>query len=140
MMYYLCQLFDGTEVDGMYFEKSEGFEDLPISSKQPKFNDWKKRWLNIYNVDSMIDEYIRLTNIAFKSSCSTPPVFLFDEVQTICYTTDEKSSHNEKIHTGLSLVLTALGSKRPICICTGTNDGNLRSLTEPRYLRKKITI
>ena len=67
MVYFLCRLFDGTQVDGINFEE-EPFERISsYSGKQPKFNDWLRLARN-YGVHKIILEYIRLINIAFGSS------------------------------------------------------------------------
>ena len=89
MVYFLCLLFDGTRVDGINFEKISDLKSVAIFvGKQNKFNDWKMNSLRKYPND-MMDEYIRLTNIAFSVDPAsymykTPPVFLFDEVQSLC--------------------------------------------------------
>jgi hypothetical protein len=138
MVYFLCLLFDGTRVDGINFEKISGLKSVTtFVGKQKKFNDWKMDSLRKYP-DGMMDEYIRLTNIAFSVDPTsymykTPPVFLFDEVQSLSETTDVKSKLGKvpQFHTLLSLLLTALSTKhRPVCICTGTNNGEILSITE----------
>ena len=73
----------------------------------------------------MIEEYIRLTNIAFKADSSTPLVFLLDEVQHLGKLTDRQStfSSQERYHTQLSLLLTQLAvPQSPVCIATGTDN------------------
>jgi hypothetical protein len=138
MVYFLCLLFDGTRVDGINFEKISGLKSVAtFVGKQKKFNDWKMDSLRKYP-DDMMDEYIRLTNIAFSVDPAshmykTPPVFLFDEVQSLSKTTDIQSKLGKvpQFHTLLSLLLTALSTKhRPVCICTGTNNGEILSITE----------
>jgi hypothetical protein len=139
MIYYLCLIFNGTQVDGIYFEEIKLFGNVnSFIGRQNQFNLWKKDWIES-SADRMIDEYIRLTNIAFavdeRTECfKTPPVFLLDEIQSICIETNVVSTRNVdgvKMHTWLSLLLTQLAGKhRPICICTGTNNGNIFSITE----------
>ena len=76
------------------------------------------------DVESIIDEYVRLTNIAFRADSKVPPVFLFDEIQSL--TRSIESSFKSKCHTRLSLLLTQLNtSHNPVCICTGTDHGSL---------------
>ena len=139
MIYFLCLLFDGTQVDGINFEAIE-FDLIPVyGGIHPELNVWLKTCLN-YRSDRMMDEYIRLTNIAFSVPSHTnrskaPPVFLLDEIQTICHSTSIRSKRNsdgsDKMHTFLSLLLTQLAGKHnPICICTGTNDGDIIAITE----------
>ena len=87
----------------------------------------------------MMDEYIRLTNMAFSvgpdtDMHNTPPVFLFDEVQKLCVPTDNISIYDSsasRYHTLLTLILINISTKhQPICICTGTNNGEILSITE----------
>ena len=80
MIYFLCRLFDGTEVAGINFQKISQFSDVQtFSANQPLFRRWLSKCLKL-NTDDMIDEYIRPTNIAFKVDCVAPPVFLLDEI------------------------------------------------------------
>ncbi|KAJ3308618.1 hypothetical protein HDV04_001031 [Boothiomyces sp. JEL0838] len=139
MIYFLCLLFNGKQVDGINFEDVVIFSDVKsFVGKQEKFRMWKNKWI-ISSTDRMIGEYIRLTNIAFavdeNSECfRTPPVFLLDEIQTLCRSTNIQSQYTAggvKMHTFLSLLLTELaGIHRPICICTGTNNGEIISITK----------
>ena len=81
----------------------------------------------------MIIEYIRLTNIAFGIVDNTPPVFLPDEIQSLCGPTDLLSTYYSdgtfQNHSQLSLLLAQLaGQIKPVCICTGTNSGNIISI------------
>ena len=131
-------MFHGTQVDGINFETID-FDLIPVyTGRQSAFNRWLKSALN-YRADSMMDEYIRLTNIAFAIPSTvdcfkTPPVFLLDEVQNICTPTTIRSKQNcdsVKMHTLLSFLLTELaGRHRPICICTGTNNGDIIAISE----------
>jgi hypothetical protein len=63
-------------------------------------------------------------------------VFLLDEIQTLCKPTNRKSEkisdgNGPKIHSYLTYLLTQLAGKhRPICICTGTNNGDIVSICE----------
>jgi hypothetical protein len=139
MVYFLCRLFDGKQVDGINFEEIMLFGNVnTFVGRQSKFNNWIKKWI-IASADGMMDEYIRLTNIAFAvdptTECfKTPPVFLLDEVQSLCKPTDiisKVANDCVKKHTLLSLLLTQLATNhRPICICTGTNNGDIISITE----------
>ena len=138
MIYFLCLLFDDKQVDGINFQKINFADVRNHQGKQKKFNDWLYRAWNS-DCDAIIDEYIRLTNFAFavpptSNRSKTPPVFLLDEVQSICKPTNITSaltSDGLKTHTLLSLLLTELAGKhRPICICAGTNNGDIISITE----------
>ena len=147
MVYFLCLLFDGTRVDGINFEYISGLNNVTkFVGKQEKFNDWKSRCM-WKDADGMMDEYIRLTNIAFSVDPTsymykTPPVFLFDEVQSLTETTDVISKFSEKdtrYHTLLSLLFIQLSTKhRPVCICTGTYDGEIKSITDHSCLYPQV--
>ena len=130
MIYFLLRMFQGCEVDGIFFEECEFNSVATFRGKQSRFNDWKDRCLHI-GTDGMIGEYIRLTNIAFGVECSSPPVFLLDEIQELCVDTNEPSKSSTQFHTLLSFLLAQLaGLYKPICLCTGTNDGKLLLITE----------
>jgi len=80
MIFFLCLLFDDKQVDGINFEKIQFADVRNHQGKQKKFNDWLFRAWNS-DCDGIIDEYIRLTNIAFAvpptmKRFKTPPVFL----------------------------------------------------------------
>jgi hypothetical protein len=128
-------MFNGTEVDGIHFEEASFNIIVAYSGGQTKFNQWKQRCLQL-EVDRMIDEYIRLTNFAFGVNYNAPPVFLLDEIQGLCEPTTVKSKFTAECriiyhHTFLSLLLTQLAGKhKPVCICTGTNSGNIINITE----------
>jgi hypothetical protein len=91
----------------------------------------------------MMDEHIRLPNLAFGVNCSSPPVFLHDEIQGLLKQTTVKSNFKDGqvvYHSFLSLLLTQLAGKyKPVCICTETNSGNIINITEkskiiPRFV------
>jgi hypothetical protein len=135
MIYYLCRLFGGTQVDGIHFQKIDSFENLKsFQGKQFKFRKWLADHL-MYNSERVMMEYIRLTNIAFGTTCDAPPVFLLDEIQLLCNSTQVLSSllsnGLSEMHTELSLLLIQLAGKlKPVCICTGTNDGRIMTIVE----------
>ena len=133
MVFFLCRMFDGTEVDGMHFQEAEFSGITTFLGNHGKFIDWKRKCLQL-GVDRMINEYIRLTNIAFHVDCKSPPVFLLDEIQGLCKptTVQSKFQGNQIVyHSYLSLLLTQLAGKhKPVCICTGTNNGNIIQITE----------
>ena len=134
MIFYLCRIFQGTQVDGINFQEIMLFKNLEsFVGKQLKFRLWLVKWLQSSS-EKMMEEYIRLTNIAFGTANDAPPVFLLDEVQFLRNTTDIISGFGEvkpNMHTRLSLLLTQLAGKlKPVCICTGTNSGNIISITE----------
>jgi hypothetical protein len=143
MIYFLCRMFDGTQVDGIYFKKISQFATVTtIIGSQRRFEMWLKNSLKL-NADDMMDEYIRLTNLAFGVSCMSPPVFLLDEIQVLLRPTTVSSTFkNDQVvyHSFLSLLLTQLAGKhKPVCICTGTNSGNIIFITEksrmvPRFV------
>ncbi|KAJ3324660.1 hypothetical protein HDV06_006553, partial [Boothiomyces sp. JEL0866] len=142
MIYFLCRMFDGTQVDGIHFEETEFSNVISFIGRQDRFNSWKKGCLQ-FGADRMMDEYIRLTNLAFGVNCSSPPVFLLDEIQGLLEPTTVKSMFkNDQVvyHSFLSFLLTQLAGKhKPVCICTGTNSGNIINITEkskiiPQYL------
>ena len=145
MIYFLCLMFHGCQVDGIRFEIIRQFSDVSIwIGRQEKFKNWliESRRLK---ADHMMDEYIRLTNIAFGVECTAPPVFLLDEIQGLCYPTTVRSRFKENrdvYHTFLSLLITQLaGNHKPVCICTVTNNGKLLKITErSRFVPKFISL
>jgi hypothetical protein len=144
MVYFLCRMFDGCQVDGIYFQFVEFNDIILFRGKQKKFDSWKSDILK-YGADRMMEEYIRLTNIAFGVKCTAPPVFLLDEVQGLCKPTNVQSLLKENqvvYHSFLSLLLTQLaGNYKPVCICTGTNNGNIVEITEKsRLIPFKISL
>ena len=133
MIYFLCQMFHGFQVDGICFQFVE-FNDInSFRGRQSKFSNWKSDMLN-YGADRMMEEYMRLTNIAFGVECRAPPVFLLDEIQGLCIPTTVRSKFETNTiiyHSFLSLLLTQLAGKhKPVCICTGTSNGGLIKITE----------
>jgi hypothetical protein len=136
MIYFLCRMFDGTQVGGIHFEKISRFGDVGLyTGRQRAFRVWCKMCL-LFSADDMMDEYIRLTNIAFGVECDAPPVFLLDEIQSLCKPTSIQSKlRNDDngivCHSFLSLLLTQLaGRYNPVCICTGTNSGGIFTITD----------
>ncbi|KAI8901443.1 hypothetical protein BC833DRAFT_562459 [Globomyces pollinis-pini] len=133
MVYFLCRMFDGTQVDGIHFEKISQFASVTdINGRQNKFTRWLRKSIML-NADDMMDEYIRLTNLAFKVNCSSPPVFLLDEIQGLLKPTTVQSMYKDDQvvnHSFLSLLLTQLAVKyKPVCIC-GTNSGNIINIAD----------
>ena len=142
MIYFLCRMFDGTQVDAIHFEKTEFSNVISFIGRHGKFNSWKNGCLQ-FGADRMMDEYIRLTDLAFGVNCSSPPVFLLDEIQGLLKPTTVQSMFKDGqvvYHSFLSLLLTQLAGKyKPVCICTGTNSGNIINMTEkskiiPRFV------
>ena len=142
MIYFLCRMFNGTQVDGIHFEETEFSNVISFIGSQNKFNSWKKNCL-WFGADRMMDEHIRLTNIAFGVNCRSPPVFLLDEIQGLMEQTTVKSSFKGDqvvYHSFLSLLLLQLAVRhKPVCICTGTNSENIINITDktniiPRFL------
>lgn len=134
MIYFLCRMFGGTQVEGIHFEVCEFGNVELFAGRQPKFNTWKQHCMQKH-ADRMMDEYIRLTNAAFGVNCDTPPVFLLDEIQGLCKPTSVQSKLEEDgnivYHSYLTLLLTQLAGKhKPLCICAGTNSGKIISITE----------
>jgi hypothetical protein len=64
MIYFLCRMFDGTQVDGIHFEETELSNVISFIGSQNRFNSWKQACLEL-GADRMMDEHIRLTNLAF---------------------------------------------------------------------------
>ena len=138
MIFYLCMIFDGCEVDGMFFSQIK-FDDVALfKGGQDRFNIWKEKCLRL-STDWMIGEYIRLTNIAFSVSCETPPVFLLDEIQLLCDSTMTRSGFDGEYHTLFSLLLSQLAGKhRPVCICSGTNNGKILRISEKSSIFPRV--
>jgi hypothetical protein len=139
MIYFLCRLFDKTLVDGIKFEGISSFSRVKtFTGKQKKFNEWLQEWRVCGDAEGMMKEYIRLTMIAFKTDSQAPPVFLLDEIQSLCRPTSLLStldSSGAQMHSFLSLLLSQLARKiKPLCICTGTNSGKIISLIEKSTL------
>jgi hypothetical protein len=86
ILFYLCRLFDGSNVDGIKFEKRSMYQISDLWRRNVTLNGdttWLDKWFSkCYSLllDEMIDEYVRLTNIAFGVDCDFPPVFLLDEI------------------------------------------------------------
>ena len=135
MIYYLCLIFDHSEVSGIKFLKINSILEVENFSGTKSFNTWKSRFIRA-DSQSMIDEYIRLTNIAFDAQCQSPPVFLFDEVQALneIKVTDEIGNNTLLLRLLKSL---ACGYD-PVCICTGTNSGNILSIAETSSIIPRI--
>ncbi|TPX54760.1 hypothetical protein CcCBS67573_g09539 [Chytriomyces confervae] len=130
MVFFLCRMFDGCEVDGIRFQSLPFLRIEEHEAGQLKFKQWLYScWWR--SVEEMIDEYVRLTNLAFGVSSGAPLVFLFDEVQRLCSPTNVEANHRQDKHTELSLLLIRLALARPICLCAGTSDGNTLSI--PAY-------
>lgn len=134
MIFHLCFMFHGRQVAGINFEKFDSFSDREFDAGQERFNAWIKKCLRLFTED-MIAEYIRLTNIAFRvkegsGQYKTAPVFLFDEIQLLCRSSG--IALGSMMHTWLTLLLNQLGATKykPICISTGTHDGEIISITE----------
>lgn len=138
MVFYLCRLFDGSNVDGINFARKDMLEISDLWRSKTTRSGGKTtldRWFQkcyVFRVDEIIDEYIRLTNIAFDVNYDFPPVFLLDEVGMLAAAkTNRISKFDGSRHTWLSLLLTQLeGKRRPLSISTGTNNGRILDITE----------
>jgi len=143
MVFFLCHIFDGMQVDGINFQKIMLFHNVTnFIGKQVGFNEWLDKW-RISSSEEMMKEYIRLTNIAFGTKNDAPPVFLLDEIQKLCDPTNVKSvwkiGGTSQMHSQLSLLLTQLaGNLKPVCICTGTNSGTIISITEKSAILPQV--
>jgi hypothetical protein len=142
MIFFLCRIFDGTQVDGIHFEKTAFDLVSSHSGRQPKFNLWLKKMAR-YRAEWMMQEYIRLTNIAFGTTYDVPPVFLLDEIQKLCCPSNVASTFSTdgtlQMHSWLSLLLTQLACNlKPVCICTGTNSGKIISITEKSTILPQV--
>ena len=139
MVWFLSRIFNGCEVDGIHFEQCAFADVASFEGKQARINDWKRDCLKSPITDDMIEEYIRLTNIAFNVECSTPPVFLLDDIQMVCKRSKVHSRVDNRRSSFLSLLLTELAGKiNPVCTCTGTNNGKLLNLTERSAIMPKV--
>jgi hypothetical protein len=104
LIYYLCETFNESYVDGIFFQAISFYAVLEHDKLT---NEHLKRMIPFWlgkSFDDMMAEYMRLTNIAFKVDCHVPPVFFFDEIQEISQPTDIQSAHGH-FHTSLSLLL-----------------------------------
>ena len=140
MVWYLCSMFKGCVVDGVHFELIPEFKQtVKFRGSQALFNSWKRRCFTL-GTNLMIKEYMRLTDVAFGVKCSIPPVFLLDEIQVLVKETSVLSDLDGKKHTLFSLLLSKLASAddRPVCICTGTNNGKLLKISEKSKFVPKI--
>jgi hypothetical protein len=107
LIFYLCLNFNESIVDGIPFEKID-FNDLkrtPVISNKLLKSQITEWW--DMDIHDLIEEYMRLTNIAFNVDCDTPPVFIFDEVQVI----DIPINENFNERTLLSALFEALSEK-----------------------------
>ncbi|KAI3659777.1 hypothetical protein MP638_000906 [Amoeboaphelidium occidentale] len=130
MVYHLCRMFRYRCVDGINF-KSNFRPRSPITwgsmlaqaSPGTPFYRWLSMCRN-YRVDEMMDEYMRLTNIAFRGDCDVPPVFLLKGVERIANIRNNNIAGPDGTDlTMLSLLLERLaGRHNPICISTGIDD------------------
>jgi hypothetical protein len=144
MVFFLCRIFDGKQVDGINFQQIKSFDEVSTArGQQLKFKRWLSEWQNTHGTEAMIDEYIRLTNIAFGTTYDAPPVFLLDEIQNLCHPTNIISSYlrdgTPQMLSHLTLLLNQLAGKlKPVCICTGTNNGNIISVQGNTKIITKI--
>jgi hypothetical protein len=140
MIFYLCRILADSQVDNINFEATEFRSVMTHSGEQPNFNNWLQK-VRRYDTESMMQEYIRLTNIAFKANNNapiSPLVFLLDEIQLLCIPTSVASRYS-KVHSRLSLLLTQLAGKiKPLCVCTGTNSGKIISITEKSAILPQV--
>ncbi|KAI9335696.1 hypothetical protein BDR26DRAFT_865614 [Obelidium mucronatum] len=131
MVFFLCRMFAGCEVDGIHFQFREFPCNAQVETGQHKFKEWLDSvWVS--STDHVMKEFMRLTDLAFGVRSDAPLVFLFDEVQTLCKSTEIPSKFREKItffHTGLSILMVRLDThQRPVCLCAGTSDGNIHDI------------
>jgi hypothetical protein len=151
MVYFLCRIFGGTRVDGINFQKNLPFYKIEMTSDKLssiegqwlKFKRWLLKWQTSHDTDAMIDEYIRLTNIAFGTTHDAPPVFLLDGIHRLTSETNVQSSFKEdgtpQMHSPLSLLLTQLAGKfKPVCICSGPYSGNIESILEKSTISPQV--
>ncbi|KAI9335692.1 hypothetical protein BDR26DRAFT_936335 [Obelidium mucronatum] len=113
------------------FEADSFLKQLMVETGQHKFKEWLDSvWVS--STDHVMKEFMRLTDLAFGVRSDAPLVFLFDEVQTLCKSTEIPSKFREKItffHTGLSILMVRLDThQRPVCLCAGTSDGNIHDI------------
>ena len=143
LIFYLCQIFAGFRVDGIDFEKIDSMGQVAaFEAKSKSLRQWLNTWKNTVATKSIMEEYIRLTNIAFRGKSDLPPIFLLDEIQHLCVPT-MYASRNRRNHTRLSFLLTKLAVSwlQPMCICTGTNTGNIVDVADySTYAPKILTL
>ena len=139
MIFFLCRLFDGCVVDGILFEEIPSVNLVPsFETTHDRFNMWKDRLVRSCS-DTMIDEYIRLTNIAFNVDCGSLPVFLLDEIQELCVPTVDKPLYDGAVPTFLSDLLFSVGIQcRPTVVLAGTGEGNVHSVVGRGRIRTPI--
>ena len=114
MIFFLCRIFAGTQVDGINFEEILSFNDVTrFIGKQVRFNEWLVTW-RLSGTERMIDQYIPLTNNSFGTTYNAPPVFLLDEIQNLCGPTNVRSPFQKdgifQMHSKLSLLLLRLAA------------------------------
>ncbi|KAI9314000.1 hypothetical protein BDR26DRAFT_887438 [Obelidium mucronatum] len=152
MIYFLCKMFHDSVVDGIYFEDI-AFKSINMNlhgCRQETFSRWFK-FVVSKDAESMMLEYVRLTNLAFNIRSHALPVFCLDEIQSLAsLTTDimskpvESDNHTSaakksKIyHSQLSLLLTQLAVSKPICICAGTNVMELVNITQKTSIMPQV--
>jgi hypothetical protein len=131
MIFFLCRLFNGTNVNGIHFEEIPNFSQVKqFRGKQKEFNDWLCRFRES-TTSEMVKEYIILTNSAFQVEHQASPVFVLDGVQHLCQETSFMSWHpsSKVYHTLLSFLFLELAIyEQPICICAGTSDGKIMDI------------
>jgi hypothetical protein len=147
MVFYLGKMFIACCVEGINF----GIEfDYQLKSLYRRyqagthdtspFHRWRSMCLG-YSVDEMIDEYMRLTNIAFRVDCDIPPVFLLNGVERLANIRTRRvaSSDGTSYDTRLSLLLTQLaGRHNPLCILAGTDDSGILDLKNTTLMEPVI--
>ncbi|KAJ3307771.1 hypothetical protein HDV04_002607, partial [Boothiomyces sp. JEL0838] len=105
MIFFLCRMFAGTQVDGIYFEEESFNTIVEFSGEQSKFNDWNA---SSYYADRQ----------QYSQNCRQKVKWYpFISVTT---------SHSIGRQSQAS------------CICTGTNNGNIVSITERSKLVPRI--
>ncbi|KAI3658578.1 hypothetical protein MP638_002822 [Amoeboaphelidium occidentale] len=148
MVHYLCRMICFKCVGGIYF-RAKVLSLFPIAWKDIEADAYPGtafyRWLSMcrgFSVDEMIDEYMRLTNIAFRVDYDFPPVILLNGVERFANVrTNRISKPDGSYHTRLSLLLTQLaGRHKPQSISAVKKNGYTTkvvstSLMEPLILQ-----
>ena len=131
MIYFLCMMFDRSKVDDINWLEIRSVGSVSNFAGKSSFTKWRDIWINA-SPGSMMLEYIRLTNLAFRCDLKCLPVFLLDEVQALCDPPDQSVRASLPNNLRLLAMLKSLvgPSGYPVCVCTGTNSGNIFTLEE----------
>jgi hypothetical protein len=106
----LCDIFFGAIVDGIPFQKL-GIAELHSKTDPARFRDFN-RWFSrvrLLTVPQIIDEYRRLTRIAFRIRKSSPLVLLCEGIDNVGNDTFLSFIRTDILNANTSLVLLCSG-------------------------------